>query len=74
MDEFVKYLKSYICEDEDKSDAISTIMENQDISEDEWICDLVQCADLCKYPRLKHKKLSECDVVSESCNPDFLKM
>ena len=74
VDEFVKYLKNYICVDEDKSDAISTIMENQDISDDEWICDLVQCADLCKYPRLKHKKLSECDVVSESCNPDFLKM
>ena len=73
-DEFVIFLKNYICVDANKSDAISEITKEIKENYDEWLRNFVQCADMFKWPLIKQKKMKECDIVSESANSNFLKM
>ena len=73
-DQFVAYLSDYKCLSEEKAEAIQRIIGEVKINEDEWLCDLIQCADVLKYNSVKNLKMGEFATVSEETYPQFLTM
>ena len=73
-DKFMKTVTNHICVDEEKIEVINGIVEEVKLYDDAWLCDLIQCGDVLKYPAVRHKKLSDYEVVARDANPSFLKM
>ena len=61
-DTFMKTVTNHICVYEEKIEAINGIVEEVKLYDDAWLCDLIQCGDVLKYPAVRHKKVSDYEV------------
>ena len=73
-DNLKEYISTYLCVQQEKVDVIKRILAEADVTDDEWLLDLIQCADFLKYPCLKTRKVTDFDTVSEKTYAHFLTM
>ena len=73
-DKFVEDISTHLCVGADKVETIQKIVSEVKTNDDEWLCDLIQCADFLRCPAIKHKKVTDYYVVSEKTYSHFLKM
>ena len=73
-DKFMDDISTFLCVEEEKVEAIQRIIKEVKTNDDDWICDLIQCADFLKCPTIKHKKVTDFETVSEKTYSHFLTM
>ena len=73
-DKFLEDISTYLCIEARKDEVIQRIIKEDKTNDDDWLCDLIQCADFLKCPTIKHKKVTDFEIVSEKTYSHFLTM